>query len=428
MKRMNRRMQASTSRLEPGQDTIDRSVTRTHNGAIWLDWTLRMPDGRIIRKRTKGPTVGTARKRAHAKAEELLTVGEHAEWKPNSNITDYIQQVSFSAIDRAALEPSSRNRYKTVIRYLYGDCKNPHKDKDGREHRHEHSLDGMPIVTATEFRRMEECLQEIASLHGAPTAKQVRKVLNKYVLGQLLRDNLIASNPLSRVTIDLSDDKAPTGRGGVALELDEYMRVLNHLLAMDPSTGIEKPRRGRWKLEDAIARRRNVIDLTLLQMSTGLRISEANQLTWDSISVKQGVVWIPISETMSKTHRSRLIPILHASVAERIMSRKQNRSDTDYVIGSPADPSREWERQNSIHAVADLYEELAADLHIDKLKVLRSHVWRATLNTIMADNGISVEQRAAFLGHTPAINENSYTDSVDITNAITTISKALGNK
>lgn len=66
------RRRASTSRLEPGEHSIDRSTPRQVDGQWWLDWSLRLHDDRILRRRSKGATEKIVRRRARRTAEKLL--------------------------------------------------------------------------------------------------------------------------------------------------------------------------------------------------------------------------------------------------------------------------------------------------------------------------------------------------------------------
>jgi hypothetical protein len=74
------RHRAPTTRLEPGEHSVDRAIPaeRTFNGqkVIALDWSVRLYDGQVVRRRTKGPTETVVRRRAKAKAEAVLASTE----------------------------------------------------------------------------------------------------------------------------------------------------------------------------------------------------------------------------------------------------------------------------------------------------------------------------------------------------------------
>ncbi|MGO2312779.1 MAG: hypothetical protein ACTIOA_07930 [Brachybacterium tyrofermentans] len=367
-----------------------------------------------MRKRSQGPSKAEVRRRAKRSADDLLASGgARGTWKGTSPIADYITRVSAPAIESAGLRESSRSRYAIALKQLTGGCEN---------HRHKTSLAGHSIASATRFRALESCLLEIADLHGSESAHQARTVLSKYVLQQLIRDELITGNPLSGMRIDLSSAPKTTGgkKGGVALSRQEYALVLDYLLALDPADGVKAPKQGRWKLEDKIAKRRNAIDLTLLQAATGLRVSEANQVIFDDIEVDDGgAMHVSVSEEVAKTGKSRRVPVLDDRVVDRVLTRRNVTSDSSsYVIGAPTDDKKVWERDNSQKATTTLYVEMANELGIAAFKTERTHIWRATLNSLLLD-AVPEVVRAAFFGHDAAVNRSSYTDLTDTSVMVT---------
>jgi len=396
---------AATTRLESGHHSIDRATPRERDGQWLLDWSVRLHDGRLKTKRSQGATKGQVRQRAKATAKELLATGGGL-WKTTSSLGDYLDQVSRPAIENAQLRPNSRTRYLLALSQLTGDCSS---------HTHANSLKGHSIASGTRFRALEACLQEIAQLHGTESARQARSVVSKYVMQQLNRDELIQGSPLAGMSINLSSSKpTPPKRGGQALTADQYRAVVDFLLLLDPAEGQSKPSRGRWSLEDRIAKRRNAIDLTLLQASTGLRVSEANSLTWEHVEADDdGTLQVSVTEDNSKTHRGRRVPVLDARVSDRLLTRQNAaRNGSAYVIGSPADQMTSWDRDNCQKATTALYIEMGAALNIEMLKTARTHLWRATLNSLLLDQ-VSEVVRANFFGHDAAINRASYTDLTD---------------
>ena len=407
---------AATTRLEPGEHSIDRANPRRREdkGVYWLDWSIRLSDGRMLNKRSQGVTVGEVKRRAKASAKELLTTGGGV-WKTSSKFSEYLNQVSRSAIEKAKLRPNSQTRYLLALSHIAGDC---------TAHGHTESLKGHSLGSGTTFRALENCLLEIAILHGAESSRQARSVLSKYVVQQLIRDGVLDHNPLAGMSIDLKSEARPHGRtqGGQALKRSEYNAVLDYLLNLDPAKGQTKPSRGRWSLEDRVAKRRNIIDLTLLQASTGLRVSEANAISWGHIeTADNGVVHVRITEEISKTHKGRSVPIMDEQVAERILARQNAAKDlTELVIGSPADPTTIWDRDNCRKTAAQFYAELAEALGIELLSTARTHVWRATLNSLTLGDVPEVT-RAALFGHDVAVNRAAYTDLSDTSSMVSAV-------
>jgi hypothetical protein len=131
-----------------------------------------------------------------------------------------------------------------------------------------------------------------------------------------------------------------------------------------------------------MAKWRNAIDLSLLQMATGLRQTEGRRLDWPLVQVdSQGVMSIAIPEHVAKARADRIIHVLEPRVADRILERCERAGGEGYVIGTPSDPTKIWHRSSCVAAVAELYKKAAYELGVDVLLTERSHVWRTTLRT-----------------------------------------------
>lgn len=368
-----------------------------------------LPDGRRYKGDNVGKDKGQVRRRAKAKAEELRKTGG-GEWKSTDLLTDYIDKVSRPAIDKADLSDLTRARYALALRWLIGDC-----DK----HRHKHSLAGHTIGSGIQADPLEALLTEIAQDHGNETAKQCRTVLTKYIIGRLMRSKVIAGNPIGGIRLEelTGEKKADRTRGGRALSQSQLEAVRDYLLDLDPAEGVVK-KQGRWPLESLIAKRRNAIDQTLLQMATGLRSTEANSITWANVRVdSSGTMLIHITENAAKAGRPRAVVVLEPLVAQRLLDRRDSAGGKGYVIGSPTDPEKIWEARNRNKAVDELYKELAEALKIEILEHERSHVWRTTLRTLYEGKASSAVLNAQF-GHSQDIAEKHYADVSDLSGLV----------
>lgn len=397
---------ASSAKLTVGEDTITRANPRLRDGVYWLDWSARIAEDRpVVHRRSKGRTQGEARARARATLAALKREDERHRWKPSASMSDYIDQVSRPAIENADLRPSSRSRYLGALQWLADAFK------------------GHTIASATHFRALEDVLKTIATEHSPESAHQARSVLSKYVLSQLIRDEVITASPIRGQQLDLG--KSDPVRGGRALSRDQWRAVVNHWLALDPAEGVAPPKRGMYTLADRIAVRRNALDISLLQATTGLRVSEAAGITWLDVSGRgEGRMAVTVTANLSKTHRARTVPVLDERVAERIRAREGD-DPTVPVIGSPAKPEKIWEQRQRARAIAELYVQTAEALDIELLVTARSHVWRATLNTIAMNLGVPADVRSASFGHTQDENRQSYTDLTDLTPMTDAMSAAL---
>ena len=341
---------ATNARLEPGQDSIDRvKPTPQPNGSVRLDWSYRPLDGsKLIRKISKGPTAGVARRHARLTLDEIKSTGLNSTWRSSSDMVNYVEKVSKPAVEKAKLSPHSVQRYEQCLALIVGECE---------LHRHQHRLKNHTIASGARFQALENLLTEVANLHGRETARQTRTVLTKYLLTRLTRDELISGNPIAVVSLDelTGTKKNPRARGGKALSASEYETVVDHLLQLDPADSIVR-RQGRWTLEHLIAKRRNAIDQALLQAATGLRSTEANLITWNHLTDDGTTMSVGVTENIAKGGIPRIALVLDDRVAEHLRSRRERADSPDeFVIGAPSDPTVVWDRRNRNKATQALY-------------------------------------------------------------------------
>lgn len=113
------------------------------------------------------------------------------------------------------------------------------------------------------------------------------------------------------------------------------------------------------------------------------------------------------------------MPVLHDGVAERILARQNAAkgrvravASNSPVFGRPADPSNLWDRTNAQAATTVLYKQMHERLGLAEFEMERSHVWRATLNSMLLDLPDIV--RAAYFGHDVHVDRSAYTDLTDV--------------
>ena len=392
---------AATTRLEPGQDSIDRAHPFEYRGGWAIRWRMRLPSGRLDTKLTQAPTKGQARARARHKAAELRRTPSNASWSPQSDVLAYMEQVTLPLIGSERLAEATRRRYKLAYRLLRGEC--------DQNHKHEHSLAKLSLYDAMRPRNLKDCMEEIGRLHGAKNVKHAKLVASKYLAGPLKIDGIIETNPLADLDLDLSEAKPPAvRRGGHSLTFDEYHRSIDYLLALDASD-VEKPKRGRWTQRDRVAERAACIDLVLTQATTGMRTSEiALRPVGDCKDDGHGNVVFTLPAWATKTRRSRTVPVLDPRVSARLIERMEGKSSDQPLFGAPSDPTKPWQRRNRDRKLAALYVELAEQCDVPMFAVERGHSWRTTLNSLLADS-LSEDARIRLLGHTREINRQYYT-------------------
>lgn len=416
-------------RLEAGENSIARSQPfKGADGKWWLTWRIRLSDDEPTRTyRTKAVNKGLLRRRAYAKAEQVLMEYESVSgWVVTDSMSDYITKVSIPKIKGSKdLAPRTIQRYLDVAQYLLGDCATQHKDPD---HRHRTSFAKCSIKTGTTMRYLENALMEIGQLHGAETWHQARTVLEKYVLSQMIRDGLITASPIAGKRLDKGLGKRTPRQAPVTVTLAQWQAVRDELLHRDPAAGVQPPKGGVYSLEDRIAAKRNSIDLALLQMTTGLRVDEATSVRWGEhvVTETDGELWIHLDAAITKTSTPRSVVVIDRDVAEHLKQRGSTATDGQLVIGSPAKPDQRWYKRQRDEQTRRLYDDLAQTLQIPQLTQRRTHIWRASLNTILAD--LPAATRATYLGHTEVVNEEHYLGQGDARIMAAALRGRLGEK
>lgn len=414
-------------RLESGQDNIastnpnktERTVEYTlKNGTVRtskrVEWTMQWYiniDGTVTKHftRHKGGTANDCRQQAREHADKLRKLAKlpgDGRWTLYSAMDEFVETVCAPAVsdndyDRP-LRPKTQARYLRCLKLFRA------------------QIGATRIIDAVVPAKLSETFKAIATAHGNPSAKQAAKVVSKYVMDVAVAKQVISHNPLRPLTISVTvaENKVRPHRGdhkpkgGQALSPAERARVVDYLLALDPTS----PARKRWTAEQQTAKRACLIDITLTQATCGLRIAETRRLTRADVSEHDGLMWLTVTEEVSKTHRGREVPVIDERVAERLRGRLAHivRPAASAPVFPAPVTGKVWERGNCQKAVRAFYDELADTLGIPQLHDVATHTWRATLNSEWADLGISAERRAAYFGHSVEVNRARYTDLTDV--------------
>lgn len=389
------------AKLEPGEDTIKSVTPRKTETGYELRWRVRDFEGRLHAKRTQARTVGEARRRAFEKAEQIKrATSDTTTWTPADSITDFIDREAEPAIKEKRLSEASRARYLEVLAH------------------YRRYTRGMSISAATGPSTLIRTLKAISQEIGPETARQTRSVVSNYLFGQLVIHQLTPSNPIRGMSFDFL--KSENTESKYYPSREEWQAFLNYVLADNP----ESPMPGKENVpqahkREAKARHARIIQMTELQLATGLRASEARQIIWKDIEQgDHGTVWVTVRPEISKTKIGRTIPVLVPEVGKRLLARKSG--DEELVIPQP-NSRRPWDKASVHRAVRDYYEGVASTSEeLAFLTKIRSHAWRGALNTITAPH-LPPEIRAAYFGHTEKVNARAYTDHVNVRPMIETV-------
>lgn len=391
---------------KPGHYRInERSVKDAPGrpGCLRLQWRVCLWDGTIEKHETVMRTDVKSKVVERATETALRLLGGRTaddELDADSSLADYITGYAIPELAEADLKPRTVERFTHELK-LFAEA-----------------VGSRSIRTACRGSALRAALHRIEAKHGTATAKQTLKVVSKYVMAELVSDDIIARNPLARAEFnprfrgDVVAAKKP--QGGQALTAEERERVIAYLLERDNER--PSPKRGRYTHGAATALQQAAVDVTLLQSVTGLRIGEACSLTHADVSDEGGRLTLTVRKERSKTKKGRSLRVYDERVAERIRERiaGQPQRPQTLVFGSPGAPDREWDPSNRQRALKALYREVADACDVPLLREVSTHVWRTTVNEIWTAQGVPEELRARHLGHTPQVNRESYTDGEDL--------------
>lgn len=382
-------------KLQPGEHTINRVKVTKLGKAKVIRWSGRDWTGEPHHKRTQGRDAGECRARALRTWEKILAesaaVTADSSWTLDDSITEFIDKVVIPAIKEADTKPRTQTRYLEVL---------------GLYRRYTQGRSMRSLTTAAAIKGV---IKTIADKHGTESARQARSVVSAYVIQQQIEHGLLDRNPIHGVSMTFTRAK-PSHH--VIPTVEEWKRLLTYIMyeedAHAPMPGQNSP---QAKKESARQRHARVMELTMLQMVTGLRISEALTLTWDNVEIdNDGIAWVKVTAELSKTGRPRNVPVLVPEVSAALA---KAHAGTGLVIPAPSDRNKAWDRSGATKAVRHYYTGLAKTQGFDFLAENRSHVWRKVLTTAMAGK-LEPSMIANYFGHTPEVSSASYTDKLNV--------------
>lgn len=389
------------TKLQPGENTIKQVKATTFRKGKAIRWRGRDYTGRVHDKRTQGKDVGECRARALRQWEKILAesaaVTSSSSWTLDDNIAEFIDDVVIPAVEGADTKPRTQARYLEVLK-LY-----------------RHYTDGRSMRSLTTAAAIKAVVKTIAEKHGAESARQARSVISAYVIQQEIEYGLLDRNPIHGVSMPFTRSKPKQVK---IPTVDEWKRLLAFILheedANMPMPGKDSPAARKITARQKHAR---VMELTILQMATGLRINEALTLTWDNVTFdKDGTAWVTVTDELSKTGKARRVPVLVPDVSKTLFT---GHRAAGLVVPAPTNVNKKWDHAGATKAVREYYTGLAQTQGFDFLIENRSHVWRKVLTTAMA--GILPPHLiSAYFGHTPEVSGASYTDALSVKPVIET--------
>ena len=311
-------------------------------------------------------------------------------------MTTYIEKVTRPKIeDSTDLKDLSKRRYLASLNLVAAELK------------------GYSVFDAMQFQVLEQTLQAVAKTHPG-SVSSARTVLSRYIADALVRDGVIAGNPIRKAWLNIRTQGKDEATGRRTLTNGEYELVIKHLLTRDVTGPLVEPKKGGAR-QSTINAHARITRLTLLQAVTGLRISEANRIKWEHVEDDGENIIINATRDIVKgrkgKEKGRYIPILREDVSAYL---RQHREDGErYVVGSPTTTARAWDATNADDKVPELYKQIAEETGVEILRDLRSHSWRATLHGVYADV-MDARTRADIFGHTEQVADEYYNDRANV--------------
>lgn len=399
--------------LRVGQTNIDHARSyMMSDGRKAISWCVRLPGSeRAVQRRTSakgtGVTVRELRRRAHEAADRMVAEAEAAlaqsterVWTGRDLMSEWLEGPGADYLWHVdQLKDSSRKRYDVSRRQL--------AEEAGDE----------TIAAFMRPDRMRRLLVAHAEAHGTSSAKRAKTYLKSHVICHLVECEIIDTDPIAKAessqSIGLPDVRKHPGREGRTVTPKERERVCHWLVAQDAWE--TRHRMGGQSPEAARYRRQELIDMTLVQATCGLRVSELRGLTVRDVLVSaDGRVTIRLSPTSTKTDKGRYLPVFDPvwgdEVSRRLVERCRGLGPDDFVFGLAVTPGKPWGARNCNKNLRAFYDEIAEACSVPTLSepYVLTHVWRASLSDEYRDV-LPDDMASALLGHTEDVHKHWYT-------------------
>jgi integrase len=234
--------------------------------------------------------------------------------------------------------------------------------------------------------RLDPVLIAIKNRSGAATAKSCRTVVSGF-LSYAARSDAVTTNAARNTSaIPTKPSRKPR-----ALSAHECTRWLTQLC------------------EDEDAVRKDLVDLTVYMLATGVRIGEALGTTWKEVDLEAGTVMIdwtvirvkgkPLYRKSTKTTAGSRVLRLPSFAVEMLKTRPRRSTD------APVFPDSNGNWRDPSNTSRDLREARGSE----EFQWVTSHVFRKTCATMLDDEGFTARQIADVLGHSrPSMTQDVY--------------------
>jgi integrase len=234
--------------------------------------------------------------------------------------------------------------------------------------------------------RLDPALLAIKKRAGASTAKSCRTVVSGF-LAHAARSDAVTTNAARNTSaIPTKPKKMP--RALTAQECTSWLEQL---------------------AKDENAVRKDLLDITVFMLATGVRIGETIGVTWHEVDLDAGTVivdWNVIRVKGQGLHRKST----KTSAGSRVLKLPTFAVDmlktrTKRSLSSPVFPDSNGSWRDPSNTSRDLREARGSE----EFAWVTSHVFRKTCATILDDEGFTARQIADVLGHArPSMTQDVY--------------------
>ena len=262
-------------------------------------------------------------------------------------------------------------------------------------------LRGLSLAQANNVQMVLAVLQGVADKNGSGAAKMARTVLSSIFEMAVLRGVLEANAAKSVGVVKATTPKQSKRDKRRSLTADQRGDVIE---AADARAAAARDPRSVRKWQ-------TVADLVAFLAGTGVRISEARLLRWESLNLETGVVQIEGTKTVS-SRRTLNVP---EWLRVRLTARAERVGQSGYVFAAPALGAGEYSDHDKAEAgqapmdASNLAGWIREVLDDAGLSWATSHTFRRTVATMLHENGAPLVRIADQLGHAnPTMTANVY--------------------
>ncbi|MEV6283078.1 tyrosine-type recombinase/integrase [Kribbella sp. NPDC051770] len=322
-------------------------------------------NGKLLRIERRGKTKGAARANLQQALSERAKMGKAGSWTPShrfSEVADeWVKEIEELVLD-GARSPGTVQIYRSVL------------EKHVRP-----ALGELRLVEVT-TARVDTFIRTVKTDVGVPTAKLCRSVTSG-VMGLAVRSGPLDVNPVREIRRIERPRGKKLARSLTIEEVELWLKAVS---------------------ENELAVRKDLPDLSLFMLGTGVRIGEALALTWAETDLSAGAV--DIEWTISRITGQGLVRRPTKSEAgerslglpQRVHDMLRRRFDAGVRLDWPVFPDSIGGYRDPTNILRDLRKVRA---EVASLEWVKSHNFRKTLATMLDDAGQSARQIADQLGH-----------------------------